>query len=182
MLAIEPGNEISCYLKDYVVIDIETTGYVEDDACVTEISAIRVADGVVKESFSSLVNSKVEITKELAELTGITNDMVKNAPDIKSVLREFLSFIGDSVLVSHNIHFDFAFLYRDTIRSFGKTIGNDYIDTYAKAKECVSIQKPRTTHNVVDYYGIEKNTYQRTLGECYTVKRIYECLFNEEKV
>ena len=165
------------YLQNYVVIDIETTGISSESASIIELSAIRVIDGVVNESFSSIVNPKVEISEKVYKLTGISNDMVKDAADIQSVLGKFLSFIGDSVLVSHNIHFDFVFLYRDTKRCFGKTIGNYYIDTYARAKECILSRKPLTVVNVADYFGIEKSVFPRTLGCCYTVKQIYEYLF-----
>jgi DNA polymerase III epsilon subunit family exonuclease len=96
--------------EDLVVVDVETTGWLADAACITEIGAVRLRDGRPVTEFSALVNPGVPIPSAITELTGITDDMVSDAPKIGDVLPRFLDFAGDSVLIAHNAPFDIGFL------------------------------------------------------------------------
>jgi DNA polymerase III subunit epsilon len=95
-----------------VVVDVETTGWLEEGGEITEIGAVRLTGGggQVTGEFSSLVRPRGPIPADITTLTGITDEMVSHAPQPAAALRAFLAFAADSVLVAHNAPFDLAFL------------------------------------------------------------------------
>jgi DNA polymerase-3 subunit epsilon len=95
---------------DFAVVDVETTGWSPEDASITEIGAVRVSGGQVREEFTALVNPGHAIPPDIAALTGISNAMVANAPPIAAVLPGFLDFARGRVLIAHNAPFDIGFL------------------------------------------------------------------------
>ena len=93
-----------------VVVDVETTGWLQDHAEITEIGAVRCSGGEVTGEFSSLVRPAVPIPADISSLTGISEHMVSGAPLVAAALRAFLAFAGDCILVAHNAPFDLGFL------------------------------------------------------------------------
>ena len=93
-----------------VVVDVETTGWLDEQGEITEIGAVRLTGGQVTGEFSSLVRPRGPIPADITTLTGITDDMVGRAPLPAAALRAFLAFASDCVLVAHNAPFDLAFL------------------------------------------------------------------------
>ena len=127
-------NEKGQSLNDtYVVFDLETTGFSPIKDKIIEIGAVKVENGVITDKFSTFVNPKVPIPFEITNLTGITDDMVMEAPDIETILPQFLEFVGDAVLVAHNASFDVSFIeqncrYQDITPDFTS------VDTVAMAR------------------------------------------------
>ena len=180
MLSRKPGKKLNTYVSDYVVFDLETTGVSCNSDDVVEISAIKVIGGEVADEFTSLVNPGRPIPYHASEVNGITDDMVKDSPFFEEVLFNFLEFVGDSVLVGHNIHtFDMKFLYRDAERFWGETIGNDYIDTLQVAR----IYLPQLSHyklvDLAQYYGISTAGAHRALNDCRMNQIVFEQLAKE---
>jgi DNA polymerase III epsilon subunit family exonuclease len=95
---------------DLVIVDIETTGWLADEAGITEIGAVRLSPGRPIAEFSALVNPGMPIPPHITELTGITDAMVAESPKITCVMPDFLKFTKGSVIVAHNAPFDIAFL------------------------------------------------------------------------
>ena len=117
----------------YVVFDLETTGFSLIKDKIIEIGAVKVENGVITDKFSTFVNPKVPIPFKITNLTGITDDMVMEAPDIETILPQFLEFVGDAVLVAHNASFDVSFIeqncrYQDITPDFTS------VDTVAMAR------------------------------------------------
>ncbi|MGF0031790.1 PolC-type DNA polymerase III [Bariatricus sp. SGI.154] len=127
-------NEKGQTLDDtYVVFDLETTGFSPVKDKIIEIGAVKVERGKITEKFSTFVNPKIPIPFQITQLTSITDQMVINAPDIETVLPQFLEFIGDAVLVAHNASFDVSFIeqncrYQDIVPDFTS------VDTVAMAR------------------------------------------------
>src|SRR5262249_46576510 len=96
--------------QPFVVVDLETTGGGPASGSITEIGAVRVVDGRLLDTFSTLVNPGRPIQPFVTALTGITDAMVMTAPPIGEALPRFLDFAGDAVLVAHNASFDIAHL------------------------------------------------------------------------
>lgn len=125
--------------SSFVAFDIETTGTYgadsgDDPAEITEIGAVKVVDGKIVERFSELANPGREIVPNIARLTHITNEMVRDKPPIEVVIQSFKDFVGDSILVGHNIKScDIPHIVRAAKRA-GVTLDNDYFDTYRYAK------------------------------------------------
>ena len=95
---------------EFVVVDVETTGWLPDQASVTEIGAVLVSGGRVRAEFCTLVNPGAAIPADITSLTGITDAMVSEAPPIGAVLPRFLAFARGCVLTAHNAAFDIGFL------------------------------------------------------------------------
>ena len=95
----------------YIAFDIETTGLDSMYDEIIEIGAIKIEDGKEIETFSTLIKPEYEIDEFITELTGITNEMVMDAPKINEVLPKFMDFIKDSVILGHNVNFDINFIY-----------------------------------------------------------------------
>lgn len=95
----------------FCVVDLETTGGAETDM-ITEVGAVKVRGGEVLGEFQTLVNPKAHIPPLIAVLTGITNQMVANAPPLRQVLPSFLTFAQGTVIIAHNAGFDVNFLRR----------------------------------------------------------------------
>lgn len=95
---------------DFIVFDLETTGLKPATEKITEIAAVLVREGEIKDSFQTYVNPHKPIPPEITELTGISDETVADAPDLPEALDKFFAFMGDRVLVAHNAGFDLSFL------------------------------------------------------------------------
>jgi DNA polymerase III subunit epsilon len=95
---------------DIVIVDVETTGWLPEQAMITEIGAVRIGWGAPRAEFAALVNPGSAIPADIAALTGITDEMVGQAPSIAAVLPGFLAFARGCVLAAHNAPFDIGFL------------------------------------------------------------------------
>jgi DNA polymerase-3 subunit epsilon len=95
---------------DFVIVDVETTGWQPGQAVITEIGAVRLCGGQVTAEFSALVNPGAPIPPDITALTGITDEMAGQAPPMAQVLPGFLAFAEGGVLAAHNAPFDIGFL------------------------------------------------------------------------
>lgn len=180
MLSKRRGRKLNTYVSDYVVFDLETTGISCATDEVVEISAVKVQNGKVVDEFTTLVNPGCPIPHNASEVNGITDDMVANSPFFEDALSKFLTFVGDAVLVGHNIHtFDMKFLYRDAERFWGETIGNDYIDTLQIAKAYLPRLGRYRLVDLADYYKINTEGAHRALNDCHMNQTVFEYLGKE---
>ncbi len=95
---------------EFVIVDVETTGWLPDQASITEIGAVRVAAGRIRSEFCTLVNPGGAIPADITALTGITDAKVSQAPPLAAALPRFLAFARGCVLTAHNAGFDIGFL------------------------------------------------------------------------
>ena len=94
----------------FIVFDLETTGLKPATEEITEIAAVLVEKGEVRDSFQTYVNPHKPIPPEITELTGISDETVRDAPELRDAVERFLAFAGDRPLVAHNAGFDMSFL------------------------------------------------------------------------
>lgn len=181
MLSVKPGKKLNNkYVSDYVLFDLETTGTSCKTDEVIEISALKVRNGSITDEFSMLVNPGRPIPYFATEVNGITDDMVADAPSFDVALKEFLDFAGDMILVGHNIHtFDMKFIWRDAKKYFGKTIGNDYIDTLPLARMYLPELEHYKLTDLAYHYGINSGGAHRALFDCRMNQEIFERLGEE---
>lgn len=175
MLGDDKGWQKIEYLSDYVAFDLETTGTSCTKDKVVEISAIKVIEGKITDEFSTLVNPECKIPVNASRINGITDDMVKDAPVFKEALAIFLRFVGNLVLVGHNIHsFDMKFINRDCEEYFGLVPGNDCIDTLTMARICLPELNHHSLTDIAEFYGISTEGAHRALSDCRMNQAIYE--------
>ena len=157
--------------KTYVVLDIETTGIDYMSQGITEIGAVKLVDGKMTEEFSTLIKPDYPITEENSKLTGITEEMVKDAPKINAVIPDFMKFINGAVLVGHNIlDFDIKFLRRFA-GGLEYEIKNQILDTLDLARQTLPKLKKHDLHTIADHFGI---TFQhhRATPDAYTTAEV----------
>jgi DNA polymerase III epsilon subunit-like protein len=122
----------------FCVIDLETTGGRRNEDSITEIGAVKIRGGERLGTFQTLVNPGRAIPPEITVLTGITQSMVTRAPRIETVLPSLLEFIGDAVIVGHNVGFDTGFLDAALARSGRPRLGTRPVDTLALARRLLA--------------------------------------------
>ena len=182
MLNNRTGGKIDSFVSDYVVFDLETTGISCGTDDIVEISAISVKDSIPVDEFSTLVNPLRPIPYYASRVNGITDEMVADSPVFEDVLPKFLEFIKDSVLVGHNIHaFDLKFLYRYCKRFYGRTLGNDYIDTLILSRTYLPDIRHHSLTDIALHYDIDTFGAHRALNDCAMNQKIYEKLKLESK-
>ena len=137
---IVTGDKDGTLEEDFVVFDIETTGFSPVNNRIIEIGAVKVCGGKVVDRFSAFVNPQVPIPFEIEKLTGIRDDMVTDAPLIEEVLPGFLEFCEGCVLVAHNAGFDMSFM-QENARRQGLPMEHAYVDTVGIAR----VLLPRST-------------------------------------
>lgn len=181
MLGEKRGKKRNMYVPDYVVFDLETTGINPNSDAIIEISAVKVKNRQVTDTFSSLVNPERPIPYQATRVNGITDEMVAIEPVIKEALAEFLDFIGEDVLVGHNIHsFDMKFIWNAVEALYGRTITNDYIDTLSLARQCLPQLSHHKLVDISSYYKISTQGAHRALNDCMMNQKCFELLAREQ--
>lgn len=136
---INKGKSAGHYVENYCVIDLETTGVFVTSADIIEISAIRVRKNATVDEFSTLVNPHCHIPAEATAVNNITDEMVKDAPDLEQVMDALMDFVSDDVIVGYNnARFDMNVVYDALMRMRGRPFTNDYIDVLDVARRTLS--------------------------------------------
>lgn len=163
-------------VESYTCIDIETTG-IEQNPCIIELGALRVENGEVVDSFSQLVHSPVPISAGASATNGISDADLIGQPAISEVLPKFLDFIGDSLLVGHNISsFDIKHLNKACMANNLPEITNAYCDTMTLAKQKLGLKQSPSLQQVAKELNVQGGKAHRALGDCQTTQAIYEKL------
>jgi DNA polymerase-3 subunit epsilon len=126
----------------FCVLDLETTGGSPHDCAITEVGAVKVCGGEPRGTFQTLVDPGCAIPPEITVLTGITQSMVMRAPRIGAVLPSLLEFVGDSVIVGHNVRFDVSFLNAALAHDERPKLSNAIVDTCALARRLLRDDVP----------------------------------------
>lgn len=169
------GKLLHTYQPDYVIFDLETTGISWKKDAIIEISAIRVRGGKNVAEFSQLVNPQRPIPYHASMVNHIYDKMVTNKPTIEEIMPEFIDFIGDDLLVGHNIHmFDMKFIYKDCRTVFGLIPDNDYADTLFLARSCFPEMSHHRLSDLAERFNLSTENAHRALEDCKTNMIVYE--------
>ncbi|MCI8355707.1 MAG: PolC-type DNA polymerase III [Lachnospiraceae bacterium] len=165
----DKGQDFSC---DFVVFDIETTGFSPVNNRIIEIGAVKVSGGEITDRYSSFVNPKVPIPFEIEKLTGINDQMVLDAPPIEEILPEFLKFCEGTVLVAHNAGFDMSFIMENADR-LGIRREFTYVDTVGIARILLPHQAKHTLDAVAKTLGISLENHHRAVDDAEATAEIF---------
>ncbi|KNF08857.1 DNA polymerase III PolC-type [Gottschalkia purinilytica] len=155
------NEDIDC---EYVVFDIETTGFSSRNDEIIEIGAVKVKDGNIVDRYSQLIKPSVNIPDKIVELTGINDNMVKDKPSIIEVLPDFLEFINGSVLVAHNASFDVSFI-KENLYKIEETLDNPILDTLSLTRVLFPELRSHKLNLVAKHLGISLENHHRAVDD-----------------
>ena len=167
------GEQKAHFEQDnFVVFDLETTGLSAASCGITEIGAVRIQGGKVTDRFSTYVNPGMKVPAEITKLTGITDEMVQDAPSEQDAVRDFLDFCADSILIAHNAPFDTSFISRVS-RQHSLTFSNTYLDTVALSRYLNTDLKRHTLDSLAAYYKLGEFNHHRAVDDTEMLAAIF---------
>ena len=175
------GESNADFEKDeFIIFDIETTGLSPLTCAITEIGAVKWKNGEVIDTFSTFVNPEMPIPENIVRLTGITDEMVKDAPSVKDAVSAFLDFAGGSILVAHNANFDTSFI-KQACEVNGLEFANPYLDTLALSRHLNPTLKRHRLDTLQEYYGLESFNHHRACDDAKMLGDIFSCMTDNLK-
>lgn len=160
---------------EFIVLDIETTGLSPDKGGrIIELGAVKIKkDGTLLDSYKSFFNPKMKISKKSVSLTGITDEMVKDAPSLWHELPNISEFIGDTPVVCHNLKFDWDRFLLPSFREIGIIKKNIAIDSLKLARLTFKDEKSHKLADLCSYCEVPMRTAHRAYDDAYMTA---ECL------
>ncbi|MDD7153535.1 MAG: exonuclease domain-containing protein [Faecalibacterium prausnitzii] len=172
----EKGTSLMQIPASYTMIDTETTGLDPQYDKIIEMAAIKIRDGKEVARFETLVNPEQPIDDFIADLTGITNEELSAAPVAADCLPDFVDFIGEDIVVGHNVHFDINFIYDALLACGYAPIKNDFVDTLRLSRR---VRPDLEHHRLCDMaaaYGVPQPVAHRSLADCQTAIGVLDAL------
>ncbi len=164
----------------YAVIDIETTGGHFKTDKITEIGIVILEDAVIIEKYSSLVNPERSIPPHITRITGITNDMVMNAPKFYEIAKDIIKYTKDTIFVAHNVRFDYQFLQAE-FKSLGYTFSKRKLCTVQLSRKNLPGLKSYSLGNLINHFNIEVKSRHRALDDAYAASVVLVKVLEQAK-
>ncbi|MDO4261269.1 MAG: exonuclease domain-containing protein [Eubacteriales bacterium] len=165
-------------IRDYIALDVETTGLNPGRDKVLEIGAVRVRDGVEAETFQTLIDAGTPVPERIQELTGITDEMRRMGRRPEQVYPEFVEFCGDLPVLGHNVQFDFGFLKQGAVNQ-GLTFEKEALDTLKIARRVLPDLPSRTLAAMCAHYQVDPGSSHRALDDARSAHRVLWKLWEE---
>jgi DNA polymerase-3 subunit epsilon len=147
------------------IFDFETSGLDPEKESVIEMAALKIQKGVVVGSFNCFVKHNKPLTPKITELTGITDDDLKDGFEEDIAFKLLKQFMGNNIITAHNASFDLQFLHFSRMRLFKQSFANSFIDTLSIARDRDIF--PHKLVNLTERYGLEMDTAHRALADVY---------------
>lgn len=167
------------FVDDYVIFDLETTGFYPDQNEIIEISALKYKNNILIDTFSTLVKPSIPIPKKITKLTGITDEDVSTSNTIDIILPQFISFIEDYTLIAHNGSFDFGFIENNLNKYHLDYLENPNIDTLYLARKYIPDLENHKLETLKEYFNLD-NISHRATSDCETTNVVYQYCKNKE--
>jgi DNA polymerase-3 subunit alpha (Gram-positive type) len=140
---------------------------------IIEIAAVKIRDNKEIERFSTFVNPHEKIPYHISQLTNITDDMVKDAPELEEVLRQFVAFVGDAVLVAHNAQFDTGFIAESMKRLNMPELSNPVLDTLELARMLYPGLKNHRLNTLAEKFKVSLENHHRAIDDTVALGQIF---------
>jgi DNA polymerase III epsilon subunit family exonuclease len=163
-------------LKDseYIVLDLETTWLIPYREWITEIAAIKCKNWKILDEFQTLINPERHIPNWIVRLTWITNEMVADAPTIKEVMPIFSEFLGNAIIVWHNVSFDFRFLSYYHYQCMWNYLENETLYTLKIARKLLPELPNKKLWTICEYFGITNESAHRAMWDTRATLKVLE--------
>jgi DNA polymerase III subunit epsilon len=177
-LALHLRSVVGQNLNDatFIVFDIETTGGNPERNGITEIAALKVRHGVVIDKFYSLINPMIPIPPIVRKMTGITNQLVKDSPVVDEIFPDFLDFIGDDILVSHNTIGDLIFLRHFAKDTVGRDLKNFFMCTHLLVEKLFPETPDKSLKGLSKFFAIEADQHHRAEADALQTFELFKII------
>ncbi|MGL5634820.1 MAG: PolC-type DNA polymerase III [Sarcina sp.] len=165
---------------EFVIFDLETTGFSSKNDKIIEIGAVKIKNGEIIDRFSSFVNPQRSLPAVIIELTKITDEMLVDADVIENVLPKFMEFVGDCTVVAHNAGFDVAFIKKN-LADMGKKFKNQVLDTVPLARFLYPELKRVKLNIVAKHLGVVLDSHHRAVDDAKATADILLVCFKKLK-
>lgn len=166
-------GKIRKLVNDYVVFDLETTGFDSKSDKIIEIGALKYKNNELIDTFNILINPKIHISSRITEITGINDDMVKDCNVIEQVLPKFIEWIEDYTLIAHNGSFDLGFIEAKINELNLNMIENKNIDTLYLSRKWILDVENHKLETLKKHFKLRYGSH-RALEDCYVTNYIYQ--------
>ena len=168
------GEFVTEAIDEYIVFDLETTGLSPEYDEIIEFSACHVVEGNIVSKYGTLIQPNYSIPEFIEQLTGITNDMLKDKPKIEAVLPDIQRFIKGKILLGHNIHFDLNFLYDVFKTHLDVELNNNYVDMLRVARKVYPEFKTHKLGYLAKMLETKHKPAHRALSDALATHELYE--------
>ncbi|WP_235298377.1 exonuclease domain-containing protein [Portibacter marinus] len=166
-------------MKKYAIIDIETTGGMAKRDKITEIGVVVHDGNRVLETYETLINPGRSIPPNIVRITGITDEMVADAPRFYEVAKKIVELTEGAIFVAHNVRFDYTFI-KEAFKDLGYTYSKRQLDTVRLARKTFPGLKSYSLGNLIKHFGIEVNARHRALADAMATTELLEKIFKVE--
>lgn len=166
--------------ESLVFLDFETTGFLVAKNSIIEIGAIKIGESEKESYFQTFIKPRNKLRKEIINLTGISNEMVEDAPTLKGGISNLVAFTGNSKIVAHSIYFEACWLLTACIRHNIEIHGNPAVCTLHWAKK--HNEESCSLKSLTKKYGIEHQNAHRALDDAKAMKDLYFIYKNMNQV
>ena len=167
---------------EFVIVDTETTGSRAGDDRLIEIGAARLVGGEIVETFQQLIDPGRHVPHRITRLTGISTGMVYGQPSAAQVLPRFVDFLGDAILVAHNLPFDARFLDVALAEAGLAPLQNPSLDTLRLARRLLSALPSKGLSKLTQHFGITVNGRHRALGDAVATAELLTILLERLRI
>lgn len=168
------------YVNDYVVFDIETTGFNPINDKIIEIGAVKYINNKKVDEFSYLINPKIKLPDIITKVTGITDDDLIGKSYIEDVLPKFLDFIEGFTIIGHNVGFDISFIDSNNKKLGYNELKNNVIDTLFLSRINIYDTENHKLETLKKYLGLNFISH-RAVDDCYTCNEVYQYCKNKSE-
>ena len=162
----------------FTAFDTETTGLKPINSTIIEIGAVKFDRSGIIGSWAELFNPGHSLPEEITSITHITDEMLSDKPPLKQRIKDFLSFLGDSIIVAHNAQFDIDFLNSECAKNGLKRTNNDFIDTLGFSKTIFPDMQNHKLGFLADNFNIDKGSSHRALDDAKTCMELMKkCMY-----
>lgn len=159
--------------RPLVFLDIETTGASAWNSRITEIGALRVENHQVVATFKQLINPETPIPPFITRMTGISNDMVWEAPTFKGIADDLELFLSDAVFIAHNVGFDYGFIKAEYAR-IGNSFNMDRLCSVQLSRKLYPEHRSHKLDSVIERLGITVENRHRALDDAEVIWKFFQ--------
>ncbi len=167
--------------KLYAIIDIETTGGKANRDRITEIAIVLHDGQKVVDTFETLINPERSIPYNITQITGITQEMVDEAPKFYEVAKKIVELTKDAIFVAHNVRFDYGFI-REEFKSLGFTFMRKQLCTVRLSRKAFPGLRSYSLGNLIRHFGIQVNDRHRAMADTMATVEIFEKILGQQNI